>query len=399
MNCIKKFLKRLLKLFELCIYHVLGVIPKCKKIWVFGSGFGYSDNSKYLFEEALLNHPEINAIWISLKKNDAKVLRQRGIKAYWNKSLKGFYYTLIAKVYVYTGRSNDIRFITSKSAFKFCLWHGALIKEIEFLITRGPLVKRYDNSLVSRIDFACCYQKPDLLLTMGQVSSKFLMKSMLVDSNHCVSNIYPRCKIFVQDKKSQLNCLRRTGGQSELLYDITRKYNKTYVYMPTFRDGRPDYLGEAHFDLQILNDALEAVNSYFILKVHPNTIPYLNISKDYSNIYIVRESFDIYPLLPFIDILITDYSSIYFDFLYLRKGIILFPFDLEQYVNEDRPFVINYNVDIKGVRANTFEQLVDLVKKCDDCKIAEAELDEMLEKYNSSSNIDLIEYVKQIINS
>ena len=388
---------RIFHVSELILYYLFSIVPRQKNLWVFGCGFGYADNSKYLFEEAIVNHPEIRAKWISLNKKDAKVLKQKGIDAYWNKSFLGIYFALRAKVYIYTGRTNDINFVTSRTAFKFCLWHGALIKEIEFLISKGPLVKRYDNSIGSRIDFATCYQKPNLLLTMGKVSSKLLMNSMRVSEKQCVANIYPRCKNFILSEKHQLDYLHYSGGLSETLYKITRKYKKTYVYMPTFRDSRPDFLSEAKFNLDKLNQALIETGSYLILKVHPNTIKHLQIIHSYSNIFIVREAFDIYPLLPFIDILITDYSSIYFDFLYLRKGIILFPFDLEKFISEDRPFVVDYNKDIKATRAETFDQLIEIIKSGNDCQLSYDDFEDMMNRYNSSNNIDLIDYVKQLI--
>jgi len=391
------FKKRIISIFNILLYYLLSIFPRRKDLWVFGSGFGYTDNSKYLFEEVIHTHREIEAIWITLKYKDAKILQNRGIKAYWNKSPRGWYLTLRAKVFVYTGRTNDINFVTSKTAFKFCLWHGAMIKEIEFMISRGPLVKRYDNSIGSRIDYACCYQKPDLLLTTGSVNSVHLKNSMRVGDNHCVSNIYPRCKILILTKKQQLDYLHQTGGLSEQLYEITRKYKKVYVYMPTFRDGRPYFLEEARFDLCGLNEVLIESDSFLILKVHPNTIPYLKIRQDYSNIFIVRESFDIYPLLPFINILITDYSSIYFDFLYLRKGIILFPFDLENFILEDRPFVVDYNNDIKAMRAESFEQLLELIKTGNECMLSDSDFDDMMQRYNSNNNIDLANYVKKMI--
>lgn len=388
---------KIIHVSELILYYLFSIVPRRKDLWVFGSGFGYADNSKYLFEEAITKHPEIKAKWISLNKKDAKVLKQKGINAYWNKSILGIYFALRAKVYVYTGRTNDINFVTSRTAFKFCLWHGALIKEIEFLISKGPLVKRYDSSIGSRIDFATCYQKPNLLLTMGKVSSKLLMNSMRVSEKQCVANIYPRCKNFILSEKQQLKYLHYSGGLSETLYKTTREYKKLYVYMPTFRDSRPDFLSEAKFNLDKLNQALIETGSYLILKVHPNTIKHLQIRHDFSNIFIAREVFDIYPLLPFIDILITDYSSIYFDFLYLRKGIILFPFDLEKFISEDRPFVIDYNKDIKATRAKTFNQLIEIIKSGNDCKLSHDDFEDMMTRYNSSNNIDLINYVKQLI--
>lgn len=395
--CICK--SRFLCIIDLILYFLLTYVPRRKNLWVFGSGFGYADNSKYLFEEVLNKHPEIKAIWITLRRSDAKALRKRGKNAYWKQSIMGFFYASIAKVYVYTSRTNDIKYVASGRALKFCLWHGVPMKEIEFLISRGPLTRRFDNSLSSRIDFACCYQKPDILLTTGLIGTKFLMEGMRVDESRCISNIYPRCKLFLESTEKQLDYIKNNQGVAYQLYNLTRGYNKVYVFMPTFRDAHPHYLSEMNFDFEALNNALSKSNSFFILKVHPNTLPILKVKEDnFSNIYIVKQPFDIYPLLPFVSTLITDYSSIYFDFLYLKKEIILFPFDKERYSSEDRPFLIDYDKDIRGVRIYRFEELIDIIHKERDCSLSPDDYKEMMENYGSNNNIDLAEYIKHKIN-
>ncbi len=392
-KCTLRFIKnRACRIIDLFLFTILKIVPRQDNIWVFGSGFGYADNSKYLFEEVLNKHPEIKAIWITLKKRDAEALRKRGKNAYWKQSIMGFLYASIARVYVYTGRTNDIKFVASGGALKFCLWHGVPMKEIEFLISRGPLKRRYDNSLSSRIDFACCYQKPDILLTTGLIGTKFLMEGMRVDESKCISTIYPRCKLFVEDTDKQFDYIKNNQGLAFQLYNLTRGYRKIYVYMPTFRDAHPHYLSEVNFDFKELNNALLKSNSFFILKVHPNTLPV--VEHNYSNIYIVKQPLDIYPLLPFVSTLITDYSSIYFDYLYLKKEIILFPFDKERYSLEDRPFVIDYDKDIKGVRIYRFEELIDIILREKDCSLSSDDYKEMMTNYCSNNNIDLAEYIK-----
>lgn len=397
MNNVRKkigFIKnRIINLCGFPFYYFFKFFPRRNNLWVFGSGFGYADNSKYLFEEVVETHPEIDAVWITIKKNDARLLRNKGIKAYWKNSIRGFIILARAKVYIYTGRTNDIKYVTSGGAFKFCLWHGVLIKEIEFLISKGPLLKRYNHSLGSRIDFACCYQKPDLLLTTGMVGSVFLRKSMLLDEEHTILNIYPRCKLFIESKEKQLSYLKQCGGILFDLYNVVSNYRKTYIYMPTFRDAHPFYLNEAIADFSRLNHVLKTCDAYFILKVHPNSLKYIKGGQNFSNIYILRENIDIYPLLPFIDVLITDYSSIYFDYLYLRKEIILFPFDQIRYESEDRPFVVNYDKDIIGKRVYSFNELLDVVSMNIDCHLSSTEYDEMIEKYGSNNNIDLADYI------
>lgn len=79
----------------------------------------------------------------------------------------------------------------------------------------------------------------------------------------------------------------------------------------------------------------------------------------YSNILFIKPFEDIYPLLPVSDYLITDYSSIYFDYLLLNKEIIFYPFDYTEYVNEDRKLYFDYDEITPGEKVYTFEKLLD----------------------------------------
>lgn len=372
-------------------------MPRRRNLWAFGNSSGYSDNARYLYEEVSSKHPEISSIWMCNKKEVTK-LRSIGVRAYNRKSISGLWFALRAKVFIYSSYTFDISFPVSGGAFKVNLWHGAPIKEIEFLISGGPLKKAFDGSLLSRYLYPYYYQRPNILLTLGIKNTAILRNAFKVNETNCVSNIYPRCKIFLEDKSEQLLYLRKCGGIALELYDKLSQYDRTYIYMPTFRDAHPDFLTEAGFDFEELNEALKSVNAYLVIKVHVTTLPYLYTVKEYSNIYVVKEYLDAYPLLPFIDVLITDYSSVYFDVLYLRKDVILFPFDKERYVREDRPFVIDYEEDVKGKHIKEFCELTRIIKNNEDCHLSDEDYNYMIEMYASKCNKDLAEIIKQRIN-
>jgi len=86
----------------------------------------------------------------------------------------------------------------------------------------------------------------------------------------------------------------------------------------------------------------------FILKAE------LNVFRDSSE---DEELPDIYPLVKETDILITDYSSIYFDFLILDRPIIFAPFDIEQYVKSDRALYYDYYDVTPGPKAKNWPEV------------------------------------------
>ncbi|MDE7088974.1 MAG: CDP-glycerol glycerophosphotransferase family protein, partial [Prevotella sp.] len=81
-----------------------------------------------------------------------------------------------------------------------------------------------------------------------------------------------------------------------------------------------------------------------------------------SNIVILDKNMDVYPILPFTDVLITDYSSIYYDYILMEnKGIILFPFDYDEYIKNSRDLAFDYLTYTPGCKAWNFEELYRLL--------------------------------------
>jgi CDP-glycerol glycerophosphotransferase (TagB/SpsB family) len=107
------------------------------------------------------------------------------------------------------------------------------------------------------------------------------------------------------------------------------------MYMPTFRDKNVNYINEAIPSWEDLNEVLMQNNVCLYLKLHRMTPTPRN--KQYSNIIVLDSSLDIYPLLPLFDGLISDYSSIMSDFGLLNRPVVLYTFDLEQYISLSRP--------------------------------------------------------------
>ena len=74
----------------------------------------------------------------------------------------------------------------------------------------------------------------------------------------------------------------------------------------------------------------------------------------------------LYPILPYTDVLITDYSSILYDYVLMEnKGVILYLYDYQEYTKE-RNFTMPFDELVIGERADTFEQWLDLIHSGDD---------------------------------
>ena len=141
---------------------------------------------------------------------------------------------------------------------------------------------------------------------------------------------------------------------------------KIVLYAPTFRDNR-------EFKLMFDFDKLykELGDEYVILlKLHPNIMDdAINIDEKYSNfVFNFSHYGEMQKLLLAADLLITDYSSVIFDFALTGNPIILYSYDLDEYKNEIRGFYYEYESFVPGPIVKTENQLIKEIKNYDELK-------------------------------
>ena len=116
------------QLLLLPIYWCSFLVPRDRKIWLFGSTFGrrFADNPRYLYLYISQHKKKygIRPIWISHNREIVSFLEKNGYEAYYYHSLRGIWYALRGKVYLYDNYSKDINFWQSGGAVKVNLWHG-----------------------------------------------------------------------------------------------------------------------------------------------------------------------------------------------------------------------------------------------------------------------------------
>lgn len=99
-------------------------------------------------------------------------------------------------------------------------------------------------------------------------------------------------------------------------------------------------------------------NDVFIIKMHPFIQNKINIKEEYANKIVDLTNYkDINELLLITDLLITDYSSVIFEYSFMEKPIIFYVPDLEEY-NNGRSFFYDYDEYMYGITAKTEEELI-----------------------------------------
>ena len=151
-------------------------------------------------------------------------------------------------------------------------------------------------------------------------------------------------------------------------------------------------------DWQRLDDIMKETHSLFILKLHPFTKLDMDGLSQYNNICLYPNNSDVYTVLPFIDCLITDYSSIYTDFLMMNKEVILFIFDYKNYVGKSNWTEDNDKYYL-GKRTYDFDHLIKTIENREDCHIPQEQYDYLMNFFWDSNrhNIDIAEEIKKRI--
>jgi CDP-ribitol ribitolphosphotransferase len=142
------------------------------------------------------------------------------------------------------------------------------------------------------------------------------------------------------------------------------KSKKVILFAPTFRGNGQ---ASAHYpfemlDLRKLYDALHE-DYVFLFKIHPFVQNKFTIPYEYADFFYDFSDYrEINDLLLVTDILITDYSSVCFEFALLNKPMLFFAFDVENYI-EERDFYYNFFTFIPGPLLKTTTEIIETIKK------------------------------------
>ncbi len=316
------------------LYFASFLFPRVKEKWVFGNYIvdQFADNPKYLFLYVKLYHPDIRAIWITRDDRIFHELRQKGFEVHKKDSARGIYHCLTAKVYFYNAFAEDINYFTSGGAMLVNMWHGVGLKTIEFSINRGILANCYQKK---EWKYRFCspwrFKRPSFLLSSSPFQSVPFATAFRIPLERCLNLGYPRNDVMMMPEEVRTSLIRKYEHPETIPYISKLKtFSKVLLYMPTWRDS-PTFLKDLDLDFQKINSILKAKNELMILKLHINSV---NIPADgLSNIWILPWYLDVYNLFPYTHTLITDYSSVLYDYILLPgKEVILFVYDMAAYL-------------------------------------------------------------------
>lgn len=300
---------------------------------IFVYGFlsqGWGDHPKYILSELNKRSAGYKVYWPTYAKNPPQVSNVTYVKP---KSLKALYYQATSKIWIATVRMPYYA-IKRKGQIYIQTWHGAInMKRIEgeclnSLTERYVLMAKHDSDMI------------DYLVCANEDKVNLFTKYFWLEKGELLKIGSPRNDILVNKE-----------------FDNSLKGNPTFVnkkvvlYAPTFRAGRGTEIYRLDFE-RLLNVIEESYQGEWILviRLHPTMAGRSSEIVEYGSRIVDGSGIDdVQELLAITDILITDYSSIIFDFLDTGRPAFIYAPDIEEYKKErdfhlqleDTPFDIS----------------------------------------------------------
>jgi CDP-glycerol glycerophosphotransferase len=333
-------------------------IPVNKKLYLFGSWLGnkYGDNARYFYEWIVEQDKGINAVWVTKSPVVAAELAAKGLPVVQEQSFASFWMHLRASaVFCNTSHESDLWGVVLNRKVKvFNLWHGTPIKKIgldaiESNISAEKLginSRSLLNKILPKTLFQKCKEfanKDTYFLASSETVSGLLQSAMGVSKDKVLIDGYPKLDHLIKSNKNL--------GAGKILY------------APTYRgkyNSENDLLSEFGFDLESTEEWLKEYDKYLTIRLHPaNELPSDLIDKLNSSLRInVGGKSDLYESLVDYELVVTDFSSLYFDCLAINIPVMLAPFGLKSYEENDRPLYFSPDQLYPGKLATDWSSLL-----------------------------------------
>lgn len=342
-------------LFTACLEH-FGQIRPDSHIWLFSStdNSHYNYNSRYLFEYVKENLPEITPLFVINDSELRNSLSSKYGKQYFieTENIQGIRQALSAGVWFTSAGLPAYGTGLHKKRLIINLWHGVPLKKIALL---DPNLKKAARIYFKKIfseNYTC-------ILTTSHELIPLMARSFAVSED--------KIKVWGQPRNDglfQKNDCREILGQ---LFPDLPEYTKTVLYAPTFRDyGQVQLFPFKDFDQEQLEAFLEEKNMLLFIRTHVaeqgSAAPYLGKRIRFLG---NEQAEDVTGILNIFDCLITDYSSIYIDYLLTDKPMIFLPYDRQQYL-DGRGMNFDYDDVTPGPKPETFNDFLDALSPKED---------------------------------
>jgi len=334
---------------------ILTKLPIRENYIVFESFLGknYSDSPRNIYEYIDKHHPEFKCIWMFSEKRKipgkGKVVKRFSL---------GYYYYMAVSKYWVNNMRQPLHLKKREENIFLETWHGTPLKKLVFDIkdihSANPKYKEH---------FYKQSRAWDYLLSPNGYSSEIFRRAFKFDKEMLEFG-YPRNDLlYAPDKEERARKIKEQIGIPQ--------DKKVILYAPTWRDDEFYTFGKYKFTLKLDLHALKKKlgDEYVVaLRTHYFIADDLKLDGLDGFAFNLSKYDDIAELYLIADLLITDYSSVFFDYANLKRPILFYTYDLEKYRDQLRGFYLDFENEAPGPLLKTTEEVIESIQQIDKVK-------------------------------
>ena len=378
----RKVFRGVLNTYKYIRYKFRGIGKKIDENMVFFSSFNgkyYTDSPKaiYLYMKSNPEFKNYKFVWAFSEPENHKdlecentIIVKQGSKSYEK-------YLSMAKYWVTNHRVYDYIYPKKSQIYVQC-WHGTPLKRLGFDL------QKTDNALNTLKEMQHKYlieaKKLNYMVSPSKFTSEKLCSAFNLKKVHKENNIieqgYPRNDFLYNHTEEDVKRIKQKLG-------IDGINKKIILYAPTWRDNQHQagvgYTYKTEVDFDKLQKELQ--DEYIILfRAHYFVSNSFDFEKYKGFIYNVSNLDDVNETYVVSDILITDYSSVFFDYANLKRPMLFYMYDFEEYKDEMRGFYIDLD-ELPGEITKTEDELINAIRHTKNF-----EYNEKYKKFNDKFN-------------
>lgn len=337
------------------LFKCLGMLPAKKKLVMFESFLGkqYSDNPRAIYEYLKANYPDYKMYW-SVDKKFIQNFKGKDLHVIKRFSVKWLFTMPRARFWVTNSRM-PLWIPKPRHTVYLQTWHGTPLKrlaaDMDEVHMPGTTTQKYKENFLTEAS------NWDYLVSPNGYSTEIFRRAFQFHKEMIESG-YPRNDfLFQSNRPEEIRKIKETYG---IPLD-----KKIILYAPTWRDDQFYGKGKYKFDLDLDLDQLRnkmgddyivILRMHYLVAENFDLSPYTGFAFDFSNHEDIRELYLIS------DILITDYSSVFFDYANLKRPMIFYVYDIDTYRDKLRGFYFDFEKHAPGPLVKTTEEVINTIR-------------------------------------
>lgn len=338
------------------LFKVVGLFPARPKSIMFESFLGkqYSDNPRAIYEYVKENYPDYKLYW-SVDPRFMTNFTGKDLNIVPRFSVKWLFVMASAKYWVVNSRL-PLWIPKPKHTIYLQTWHGTPLKrlavDMDEVYMPGTETDKYKQNFLREAS------NWDYLISPNAYSSEIFRRAFAFD-REMIESGYPRNDyLYSHNNEGEIRRLKEKYG---IPLD-----KKVILYAPTWRDDQYYAKGKYKFDLELdLNRMRDVFGDKYVvlLRLHYLVASQIDVSAYDGFAFDFSHHADIRELYLVADILLTDYSSVFFDYANLKRPMIFFVYDIDDYRDRLRGFYFDFEAKAPGPLVKTTAEVIAEIQK------------------------------------